>query len=82
MAGEDKNVGAEERVHRSVARTLGNLVFVLVLLGLAAAWAWLGFYQLGNGQAAIILRFGRNVDRWATQDCAGICRRRSRRTRS
>ena len=25
-------------------------------------WAWLGFYQLGPGQAAIILRLGRHVD--------------------
>jgi membrane protease subunit HflK len=62
MAREDRKLPAEERVQRSVARTLGNTLFALVLLGLAAGWAWLGFYQLGNGQAAIILRFGRHVD--------------------
>ena len=62
MASEDRDLGSEERVRRSVGRTLGNLAFVLVLLGLAASWAWLGFYQLGNGQAAIILRLGRHVD--------------------
>ncbi len=62
MARADKNLGAEERVRRSVARTLGNTLFALVLLALAAGWAWLGFFQLGNGQAAIILRFGRHVD--------------------
>jgi membrane protease subunit HflK len=62
MASDDKKLPAEERVRRSVARTLGNTLFALVLLGLAAGWAWLGFYQLGNGQAAIILRFGRHVD--------------------
>jgi membrane protease subunit HflK len=62
MADEDHGLAAEDRVRRSVARTLGNLLFVLVLLALLAGWAWLGFYQLGNGQAAIILRLGRHVD--------------------
>ena len=62
MAREDANLGTEERVRRSVARTLGNTLFALVLLGLAAGWAWLGFYQLGPGQAAVILRLGRHVD--------------------
>jgi len=62
MAREDPKLGAEERVRRSVARTLGNTLFALVLLALAAGWAWLGFYQLGPGQAAIILRLGRHVD--------------------
>lgn len=62
MAREDRKLPAEERVRRSVARTLGNTLFALLLLALAAGWAWLGFYQLGNGQAAIILRFGRHVD--------------------
>ena len=62
MARRDEDLGAEERVRRSVTRTLGNLLFGLVLLVLAGAWAWLGFYQLGNGQAAIILRLGRHVD--------------------
>lgn len=62
MVSEDRALGTEDRVRRSVTRTLGNLLFVLLLLALAAGWAWLGFYQLGNGQAAIILRLGRHVD--------------------
>ena len=62
MASEDRKLPAEERVRRSVARTLGNTLFALVLLALLAGWAWLGFYQLGNGQAAIVLRLGRHVD--------------------
>ncbi len=62
MAGDDRKLGAEESARRSVARTLGNLLFALVLLALLGGWAWLGFYQLGNGQAAIVLRFGRHVD--------------------
>lgn len=62
MARDDKNLGAEERVRRSVARTLGNAAFALALLALAAGWAWLGVYQLNLGQAAVILRLGRHVD--------------------
>ena len=62
MAREDQKVGTEERVRRSVARTLGNTLFALVLLAAAAGWAWLGFYQVGPGQAAVILRLGRHVD--------------------
>jgi membrane protease subunit HflK len=62
MAREDGKLPAEERVRRSVARTLGNTLFALLLLALAAGWAWLGFYQLPLGHAAIILRLGRHVD--------------------
>jgi membrane protease subunit HflK len=62
MARDDRKLGTEERVRRSVARTLGNAFFALVLLALAAGWAWLGIYQLAPGQAAVILRFGRHVD--------------------
>jgi membrane protease subunit HflK len=62
MAGQDRKLPAEERVRRSVARTLGNALFALVLLALIAGWAWLGFYQLSLGNAAVILRLGRHVD--------------------
>lgn len=62
MAREDRKLGAEERVRRSVARTIGNTLFALALLALVAGWAWLGFYQLTLGHAAVILRLGRHVD--------------------
>lgn len=62
MATEDRKLPAEERVRRSVARTLGNTLFALVLLALIAGWAWLGFYQLSLGNAAVILRLGKHVD--------------------
>jgi len=62
MAREDPKLPAEERVQRSVARTLGNTLFALILLALVAGWAWLGFYQLSLGNAAVILRLGRHVD--------------------
>jgi len=51
----------DERVRRSVARTLANLTLLAGSLALLAAWAYFGFYQLEPGQAAVILRFGKYV---------------------
>ena len=58
MAGEDLN--ADEKVRRGVARTLGNFVLLLAVLGLLGAWVATGFYRLEpqGGQAALILRLG------------------------
>jgi membrane protease subunit HflK len=58
----DENLPADERVRRSVARTLGNGLFVLILLGALGAFAWLGVYQLQPGQAAVLLRLGEHID--------------------
>ena len=57
----DENLPADERVRRSVARTLGNGLFVLILLGALGAFAWLGVYQLQPGQAAVLLRLGEHI---------------------
>jgi membrane protease subunit HflK len=51
----------DERVRRSVARTLANVVILLLSLAVLGAWAYFGFYQLEPGQAAVILRFGKYV---------------------
>jgi membrane protease subunit HflK len=48
----------DQRVKRSVARTLGNAALALIVVGVLGAWAYLGFYTLDPGQAAILLRFG------------------------
>jgi len=59
MAGKDDNLSADERVRRSVARTIGNTVFLIAVLVGLGAWGWFyGQYQLYPGQAAIILRLG------------------------
>jgi membrane protease subunit HflK len=57
----DEKLSADEKVRRSVARTLGNALGVLVVLAVVAVWASFGVYQLDPGQAAIILRLGRHV---------------------
>jgi membrane protease subunit HflK len=51
----------DERVRRSVARTLANLTLLAASIGVLAAWSYFGFYQLEPGQAAVILRFGEYV---------------------
>jgi membrane protease subunit HflK len=51
----------EERVRRSVARTVANITVLLLSLGVLGAWAYFGMYQLEPGQAAVILRFGKYV---------------------
>ena len=54
----DENLPTDERVRRSVTRTLGNGLFALVVLALLGGWAYLGFYQLQPGQSAVLLRLG------------------------
>ncbi len=51
----------EERVRKSVARTIANVTVLLLSLGVLGAWAYFGIYQLEPGQAAVILRFGKYV---------------------
>ena len=58
MAGE--NVPADEKVRRSVARTLGNGLFFLIVLGILGAWGSLGVYTLKPGEAAVKLFFGQH----------------------
>jgi len=57
----DPELPVEERVRRSVARTLGNGMAVLILLGLLGAWASLGAFTLQPGEAAVLLRLGRHA---------------------
>jgi len=61
VAGDAENVAAEEQVQRSVARTLKNGLLFLIVVVLLSAWAYLGFYTLQPGQAAILLRLGRHA---------------------
>jgi membrane protease subunit HflK len=69
MASNEEKLSADEKVQRSVSRTLGNAVFLLVLVVLLGGWASLGFFTLQPGQAAVLLRFGRHV---ATIEQAGL----------
>jgi membrane protease subunit HflK len=52
---------ADERVRRSVARTLGSGLFLLIVLGVLGAWVSLGAFTLAPGQAAVLLRLGRHA---------------------
>jgi membrane protease subunit HflK len=52
----------EERVRRSVARTVGGALVLVALLAGLAFWASFGVYRLDPGEAAVILRLGRYAD--------------------
>lgn len=56
-----ENVPADEKVQRSVARTLGNGLFSLIVLVALGGWGYLGLFQLQPGQAAVLLRLGAHV---------------------
>jgi len=58
---------AEDRVRRSVRRTLGNWLLALLLLAGAAAWAWQGAFTLKPNEAAVLLLLGRHFET-VTQD--------------
>ena len=61
MARDRGDLPTDEHVRRSVARTLGSGLFLLVLLGVLAAWFSLGAFTLAPGQAAVLLRLGRHA---------------------
>ena len=62
MATGDGGLDTEQKVKRSVARTLGNALLFLIVLGVLGFWGSLGLYTLEPGQAAILLQFGRHPE--------------------
>jgi membrane protease subunit HflK len=56
---KDDELSGDERVKRSVAKTIGNTLFVIVVAAGVSAWVWFfGSYELYPGEAAIIFRLG------------------------
>lgn len=58
MAPPEERIDTAERVRRRVGRTLASASLTLAALVVLGVWAYSGFYQLGPGEAAVILRFG------------------------
>jgi membrane protease subunit HflK len=58
LANRDEELGSDEGIRRSVARTLANWATVLVSLAVIVAWASTSFYTLEPGESAVVLRFG------------------------
>ncbi len=58
MPGEDEKLSADQRVRRSVSRTLSNAAVAAVVLAVLGYWVWVGFFTLKPGEAAVMLRFG------------------------
>jgi membrane protease subunit HflK len=61
MPSDDEKLGADERVKRSVRRTLANGLVLLLVVTLLALWGSLGAFTLKPGESAVLLRFGRHV---------------------
>jgi membrane protease subunit HflK len=59
---ENSPQSAEERVQRSVRRTLGSWALALLLLAGIGAWAWQGAFTLKPGEAAVLLLLGRHYE--------------------
>lgn len=55
---DDDELGSDEKIHRSVARSLANWAVGLVSLAVILAWAWTGVYTLQPGESAVVLRLG------------------------
>ena len=61
MAKDEEALTADEKVQRSVGRTLRRTVTALVLFAAVGTWGWLGYFELQPGEAAIVLRLGKHV---------------------
>lgn len=55
---DDEELGGEESIRRSVARTLVNWLVGLASLAVIVGWASTGVYQLDPGESAVVLRLG------------------------
>jgi modulator of FtsH protease HflK len=61
-AVDPDDLTTDQRVRRSVARTLGKLTLSSLLFAVLGVWLSLGAYTLGPGEAAILLRLGRHLE--------------------
>jgi membrane protease subunit HflK len=56
---EEAELDTDQKIQRSVARTLFNGLLFLVCAALLGGWAWTGLYMINPGEAAVVLRLGR-----------------------
>lgn len=59
---DPKKLSTDERVQRSVSRTLSGWLALLLLLAGLAAGGYFGSFTLEPGQAAVLLLFGKHVE--------------------
>jgi membrane protease subunit HflK len=62
VADAEKRLSADEHVRRSVRRTLGNWLLLILLVAALGIWGSLGAFTLQPGQAAVMLLLGRHVE--------------------
>lgn len=59
MARDVESLPPDDEVKSQIGRTVANTFAVLVSVGILAAWAYFGLYQIDPGENAVILRLGR-----------------------
>jgi membrane protease subunit HflK len=59
MSERGGTLSTEERVRRSVGRTIGTVFLLLIVFGVLLSWSYFGWYTLDPGQHAIVFRFGK-----------------------
>ena len=62
-----KSAETDQKVKRSVTRTIGNFVLFLILVGVLVGWGSLGAFTLKPGEAAVLLFLGKHNET-ITQD--------------
>jgi len=60
MANDEENLSTDQKVRRSVRKTLGWAAGILVVLGVAVVWGSFGAFTLEEGRAAVVLRLGKH----------------------
>jgi membrane protease subunit HflK len=55
---DDEELGSEDRIRRSVARTLANWATGLLSVAVITGWASTSFYTLQPGESAVVLQLG------------------------
>ena len=56
---DEEDLPAADSIRRRAGRTAANWTAVMLSLGVIAAWAYTGLYQLEPGEAGVILRLGK-----------------------
>ena len=57
---EEENLSTDQKVRRSVRKTLGWAAGIVAVLGVAVVWGSFGAFTLGEGRAVVVLRLGKH----------------------
>jgi membrane protease subunit HflK len=58
---EEEDLGTDQKIRRSVLRTLTDGILLVVALGVIGGWVYTGFYRLELGEEAVIFTLGEHT---------------------